>query len=49
MPNVIKLVEYDISYRLRVGSYRILFDKDDVIKIIEIIDIRQRKEGYKGR
>ena len=46
MQNVKKLVNYDISFRLRVGNYRVLFEKDDIIRIIEIIDIRHRKEAY---
>ena len=47
MSNVKKLVDYDISYSMRVGDYRVLFDRDDTIKIIDIIDIRHRRESYK--
>lgn len=47
--NVKKLVEFDISYRLRVGDYRILFERDDSIHIIDIIDIRHRKESYRRK
>lgn len=45
--NVKKLVNFDISYRLRVGSYRIFFEKDDEIKIIDIIDILRRDKAFK--
>jgi mRNA interferase RelE/StbE len=45
--NVKKLVQFDISYCMRVGDFRILFERDDSMKIIEIIDIRHRKESYR--
>jgi len=48
--NVKKLVDFDASaYRLRVGNYRILFDREDNLKIIDVIDIRQRKQAYRKR
>lgn len=48
--NVKKLVDFDdAAYRLRVGNYRVLFDRDDGLQIIDIIDIRQRKRAYKKR
>ncbi len=47
MPNVKKLVDFEVAYRLRVGDYRILFDKDDTIRIIAIIDVKHRKESYR--
>ena len=47
--NIVKLVEYDISYRMRVGNYRVLFERDDNLKIIDIIDILPRREAYRRR
>lgn len=44
--NVKKLVNFDISYRLRVGNYRVFFEKDDKIKIVDIIDILRRDKTY---
>lgn len=44
--NVKKLVNFDISYRLRVGNYRVFFEKDDEIKIVDIIDILRRDKAY---
>lgn len=45
--NVKKLRNHPIAvYRLRVGNYRVLFDKEDTLKIIEVIDIGHRKEIY---
>ncbi|KKR78079.1 MAG: Phage protein [Candidatus Curtissbacteria bacterium GW2011_GWA1_40_9] len=41
----IKLVDYPVAqFRHRVGNYRILFDIDEIEKIIEILDIRKRDE-----
>lgn len=34
------------SYRLRVGQYRVLFDRDDQLKIIGIEKIGHRKDIY---
>ncbi len=44
--NVKKLVNFDISYRLRVGDYRVFFEKDGEIKIIDIIDVLKRDKAY---
>jgi mRNA interferase RelE/StbE len=45
--NVKRLRNHPIAvYRLRVGNYRVLFDKEDTLKIIEVIDIGHRKEIY---
>lgn len=33
--------------RLRVGNYRVIFDKDDYIKVIAVIDILHRKNAYR--
>lgn len=47
MPNVKRLVDFDVSYRMRVGDYRVLFERDDIILIIDIIDILPRGRAYK--
>lgn len=48
-PGTVRLVDYPVAqFRNRVGNYRILFDKDDSRKVIEILDIRKRdKSTYK--
>ena len=33
-----------MGYRMRVGRYRVLFDHDDFIKIIEIQEVKKRDE-----
>lgn len=48
--NVKKLVDFDAAaFRLRVGNYRVLFDRKDDLKIIDVVDIRQRKQTYQKR
>ena len=49
MPNVKRLVDFDVAYRLRVGNYRILFDREDILKIIDVIDILPRQRAYRRR
>ena len=47
MPNVqnIKtLVNHQYGYRLRVGNYRILFDWDGGVKIVNIEEVKKRDE-----
>ena len=44
----IKMLQgYENLYRLRVGSFRVLFSKDDVFRIIDIEDIDNRGQIYK--
>ena len=33
-------------FRLRIGDYRVLFDKEDTLRIIEVIDLGHRKYIY---
>lgn len=40
--NVKALIGHRYGYRLRVGNYRILFDWDGEIRIIEIQEVRKR-------
>jgi len=47
MPNVKRLVDFDVAYRLRVGNYRVLFERDDIIRIIDVIDILPRGRAYR--
>lgn len=47
MRNVKHLVKFDIAYRMRVGNYRVLYDKDDIMLIIDIIDTLHRKDAYR--
>jgi len=47
--NVQKLVNFDVAYRMRVGNYRVLFDREDSLQIIDIVDILRRKHAYRRR
>lgn len=42
--NVKALVNHSYGYRLRVGNYRVLFDWDGAIKVVEIQEVRKRDE-----
>lgn len=42
-----KALKGEPYYRLRVGQWRIIFDKDDEVKIIAIEKIKPRGGAYK--
>jgi mRNA interferase RelE/StbE len=44
--NVKTLHNFVSGYRLRVGNYRVLFDREDTLKIIDVIDVGHRKDIY---
>ncbi len=39
-----KLADHDYGYRLRVGRYRVLFDADREVRIIDIQEVKKRDE-----
>jgi mRNA interferase RelE/StbE len=39
-----RLQNHEYGYRLRVGAYRVLFDVEDTIRIIEIQEVKKRDE-----
>lgn len=43
----IKPLQGEPYYRLRVGQWRIIFDRDDEVKIIAIEKIKPRGDAYK--
>lgn len=45
-PNSLKLRGRD-GWRLRVGTYRIVYEIDDASKQVEIIDVDHRKDIYR--
>lgn len=40
--NVKVLASHQYGYRLRVGNYRVLFDADTVIRIVDIQEVKKR-------
>jgi len=43
-PNVVALTQHTHGYRLRVGHYRVLFDADTKIKIIDVRQVKKRDD-----
>lgn len=43
----IKRLQGQVYYRLRVGQWRVIFDRDDEVKIIAIEKIKPRGDAYK--
>ncbi|GAB3539334.1 type II toxin-antitoxin system RelE family toxin [Spirosoma fluminis] len=45
--NVKRLTNHpDAVFRLRVGDCRVLYDKQDIVRIIAVIDVGHRKDLY---
>ncbi|MDN7492542.1 type II toxin-antitoxin system RelE/ParE family toxin [Burkholderia sp. AU45274] len=42
--NVKSLTNHEYEYRLRVGNYRVLFNWDGEIKVVEIEEVKKRDE-----
>lgn len=42
--NVKALTNHRHGYRLRIGNYRVLFNWDGAIKVVEIEEVRKRDE-----
>lgn len=46
--NIKRLVSDPVAeYRLRIGSYRVKFNRDDGIRIVEVMRVGHRREIYK--
>ena len=46
-PGVEKLHGHRNRYRLRVGDYRIIYEIQDRIQLVQIVDIGHRREIYR--
>ena len=42
--DIIALKNHRYGFRMRVGRYRVLFNHDDIIKIVEIQEVKKRDE-----
>jgi mRNA interferase RelE/StbE len=40
--DIVELKKHRYQYRLRVGPYRVLFDHENVVRIIEIQEVKKR-------
>jgi mRNA interferase RelE/StbE len=45
-PDARRLTGHDRTYRLRVGAYRVLYEIEDHIRIVLIIEVGHRREVY---
>ena len=43
-PNVVRLTNHLHGYRIRIGDFRVLFNWDGAIKVVEIEEVRKRDE-----
>lgn len=41
-----KLVGEDNAWRIRVGNYRILYEVEDIVKIVTVYKVGHRKDVY---
>ncbi len=46
-PNCRKITSSKNDWRIRVGSYRVIYEIDDKNKAIKILRIRYRREAYR--
>ncbi len=47
--NAKKLIGTKSMYRIRVGSYRILYEVDDLKRVVKVYRVMHRKDAYKRR
>ncbi|MEH2212736.1 type II toxin-antitoxin system RelE family toxin [Nostoc sp.] len=47
-PNgIVKLEDSDNGYRIRVGSYRVIYDIFDDVLLVSVVKVAHRKEVYR--
>ena len=39
-----RLTDHEYNYRLRIGNYRVLFDTEDDVRILEVQEVKKRDE-----
>lgn len=44
---VVKLKNYEYTYRVRVGNYRVLYEIQDELLIVKVIRIGHRQDVYR--
>lgn len=48
-PGCKKLVGEENAWRIRIGDYRVLYEIQDQVLIVHVVDIDHRKDVYKKR
>lgn len=43
-----KLKGFESDWRIRAGRFRILYTVEDVVRIVEVYRVMDRKEAYRG-
>ncbi len=46
-PGVRKIVGSERDWRLRVGTYRVIYEIDDASRQVRVMRVRHRREAYK--
>jgi mRNA interferase RelE/StbE len=46
-PGCLKLKGFQDEYRVRVGDYRVRYHIDDNANVVELVDVRHRKDVYR--
>jgi mRNA interferase RelE/StbE len=45
-PRDVKRLAGRAGFRLRVGDWRVIYELDDGIRVLAVLDIRHRREAY---
>jgi mRNA interferase RelE/StbE len=46
-PNGVKKLEDDDLYRIRVGRYRVIYQIQDDVLVVNIVKVKHRREAYR--
>jgi mRNA interferase RelE/StbE len=48
-PNGVVKLKTKNNWRIRVGKFRVIYEVNDAVKLVEVVDVLRRNEGtYKG-
>ncbi len=46
-PGSVKLVGYELEFRIRVGDYRVIYQIQDSVLIVLVVEVGHRKDIYR--
>jgi len=46
-PGCLKLKHRDNKWRVRIGTYRIIYEIDDIRRVFTVLQVRHRKDAYR--